>query len=220
MPINIKYLEAFQENEFMHVIAKAVGLNVLFNTDDNKVYFINQYFNYLSVYVDTYCFCLLDNHVHWLIKCKSHEDLLDNLSKLSIKDRKKHQQDFLENKISFERAMEFQWKDFFISYALAFNTKFNRKGTLFVNPFRRVAITDHAHLIHLIIYIHANQIKHGLEKKIEQCSYTSYSSILGTQSTILNRAEILNLFGSRDSFIELHQNTINVYYAHGKSMED
>lgn len=52
MPINIKYLESFQESEFMHVLAKAVGNNVLFNTDDNKIYFLHQYFAYLSGYVD------------------------------------------------------------------------------------------------------------------------------------------------------------------------
>lgn len=219
MPINIKYLEDFRENEFMHVIAKAVGLNVLFRNNDNKEYFLSQYFKYLSEYVDTYCFCLLDNHVHWLVKCKSQNDLLDKLNKLNPAVRKKHQRDFLEGNINFERAVEYQWKDFFISYALSFNTKYNRHGTLFVNPFRRIAVQDESHLLLLIVYIHTNQIKHGLKKKINECRFTSYNSILGNMETKLERAKVLAMFGGEEEFISLHQNTIDYYYVYPKSME-
>jgi REP element-mobilizing transposase RayT len=218
MPIHMKYLEAFQENEYMHVIAKAVGLNVLFKTDNNKIYFLNQYFIYLSGYVDTYCFCLLTNHVHWLVKCRSKDKLLRDLNQLPKK--KKHQQDFIDGNISFERALEYQWKDFFISYSLTFNYKYKRHGTLFVNPFRRITIQDQAHLIQLIIYIHANQIKYGIEKKIDRSTFTSYHSILGSQISKLNREAVLELFGGRSSFIELHQNTIDYYYVHPRSIED
>lgn len=191
MPVNIKYLESFQEDEYFHVIAKAVGGNVLFRNDENKVYFLNQYFHYLSSYVHTYAFCLLDNHVHWLVKCTKERELKEYLLLLEKDKRKKHQNHFIDGAITFERAVEYQWKDFFISYAQAYNNRFHRKGTLFVNPFRRIAIQDEAHLSRLIIYIHANQIKHRLENNIDQCRFTSYHSILSKNSTKLKEKKCL-----------------------------
>lgn len=219
MPIHIKYLEAFHENEYMHLIAKAVGNNLLFNTDDNKVFFLDLYFKYLEEYVDTYAFCLLDNHVHWLVKCTKENKLKEYLLLIEKDKRKKHQNDFIDGTITFERAIEYQWKDFFISYALAFNIRHKRKGTLFVNPFRRIAIQDEAHLSHLIIYIHANQIKHGIEKNIDVCRFTSYHSIVSDHPTKLQRAEVIELFGGKESFIELHHRIIN-YYKNQHAMED
>ncbi|MGB4902092.1 MAG: hypothetical protein WBP00_15060 [Saprospiraceae bacterium] len=219
MPINIKYLESFQESEFMHVLAKAVGNNVLFNTDDNKIYFLHQYFAYLSGYVDTYCYCLLDNHVHWLVKCKSENELMDFLRIQNISQLKKHQREFLEGNISFERAMEYQWKDFFISYALAFNKKNGRQGTLFVNPFRRISIKDENHLIQTIVYIHANPIKHKLQSKIEDCKYTSYKSLISDDITRLCKEKILEIFGGREAFMDTHKSLINYYYINSYGME-
>ncbi len=108
---------------------------------------------------------------------------------------------------------------FFISYALAYNNRFHRKGTLFVNPFRRIAIQDEAHLSRLIIYIHANQIKHRIENNLDQCRFTSYHSIINENPTKLKREEVLEIFGGEESFIEWHQQVIN-YYKNPNAMED
>lgn len=219
MPVNIKYLEAFVEGEYFHVIAKAVGGNVLFRNDENKIYFLNQYFHYLYPYVETYAFCLLDNHVHWLVKCKKEKELFDSINQIDKPNRKKHQEYFLDGKINFERELEYQWKDFFISYAMAYNTRYNRKGTLFVNPFRRIAVKDESHLHHLIIYIHANQIKHGLKNTIDKCTFTSYQTLLSTKPTRLRRQEVLDLFIDEKNFKLDHQNAIEHYYVNPFNME-
>jgi REP element-mobilizing transposase RayT len=220
MPINIKYLESFQENEFMHVICKAVGHEFLFNNDQNKKYFLKKYDHYLGNYLDTYAYCLLDNHVHWLVKCKQTENLKKHIDKVPVLKRKSHQSQLLDNKITYEQAIEFQFKDFFISYAMSFNKINERSGALFINPFRRISLKDENHLIQLIVYIHANQIKHGLKKKIETCTFTSYQSILSEQLTSLKRDEIFNLFGNKNSFIKIHESMVEYYYTNRFSLED
>lgn len=219
MPINTKYIESFQENEFMHVICRAVGLNVLFRNDDNKSWFIKQYIHYLSPYVDTYCYCLLDNHVHWLIKCKSALSLSRYINSIVQKDRKKHQQDYIENRISFEQAVEFQYKDFFISYAKAFNKKYNRYGALFVNPFRRINVKDRNHLIQLVVYIHANPIKHKLTSAIKTNEFVSFQSLLSSNDTWLMKEEVLGWFGGKESYLDIHYKMAAYYYGNKYAME-
>lgn len=211
MPINTKYLDSFQEKEFMHVVCRAVGFDVLFRNEENKIYFLTQYRFYLSAYVDTYCYCLLDNHVHWLIRCKSENELSSHLQSISCIERKGHQRAFIEKKISFEQAVEFQFKDFFISYAKAYNRRFNRLGTLFINPFRRISIKGEQHLIRLIVYIHANAVKHRLVGKISDYSFSSYNEIISAPETWLERRGLFEWFGGRLPFIETHLEAVSYY---------
>lgn len=39
MPINTKYIAAFEEDSFFHVYCKAVGNDVLFKNDENECIF-------------------------------------------------------------------------------------------------------------------------------------------------------------------------------------
>ena len=116
MPINTKYIAALEVNRYFHIIAKANGNNMLFYSDENRRFFLKKYLSYSTGYFDTYSYVLMDNHVHWLIKCNSHENLVQHIAAIPEEMRKKHQKKFLLQQITFEEALEFQWKDFFISY--------------------------------------------------------------------------------------------------------
>jgi hypothetical protein len=135
------------------------------------------------------------------------------------KDRKKHQQDYIENRISFEQAVEFQYKDFFISYAKAFNKKYNRYGALFVNPFRRINVKDRNHLIQLVVYIHANPIKHKLTSAIKTNEFVSFQSLLSSNDTWLMKEEVLGWFGGKESYLDIHYKMAAYYYGNKYAME-
>ena len=94
MPVNTKYIASFEANHYYHIIAKAVGNNMLFRSDENRKYFLKKYLAFSTGYFDTYSYILMDNHVHWLIKCNSHEGLHQHLSALPEEGRKKHQKRF------------------------------------------------------------------------------------------------------------------------------
>ena len=131
----LKYLASLEANRYFHIIAKANGNNRLFYSDENKRFFLKKYLSCSTGYFDTYSYTLMDNHVHWLIKCNSYENLVSHIAAMPKETRKKHQSKFLLQGITFEEAQEFQWKDFFISYVMAFNKENNRSGSLFMNPF-------------------------------------------------------------------------------------
>lgn len=219
MPVNTKYIAAFEANNFFHIIAKAAGNNLLFHTDDNRRFFLRKYLSYSSGYFDTYSYVLMDNHAHWLVKCNSHEGLIAHLSEIPVGFIKTHQQRFIKKEITFEEALEFQCKDFFISYAMAYNKENKRQGSLFVNPFRRVKVVDDAHFTQLIIYQHANVLKHMGQKNFEDYKWSSYQSFLSVKPTHLKREAVLEWFGGTAQFIKSHKENTDYYYNHAFSLE-
>jgi len=219
VPVNTKYIAPFETDGFFHVIAKASGSDLLFTSDENRRFFLRKYLSYSSGYFDTYSYVLMNNHVHWLIKCSSQQGLENHLHSIPGQLLKKHQRGFLEQKVSFEQALEFQFKDFFISYAMEFNKLNGRHGALFVNPFRRISVTDDSHFTQLIIYHHANVLKHLGQKNFQDYNWSSYKSILSEKPTHLKREEVLDWFGGRDQFIKVHQEGSEYYYNHPIGLE-
>jgi len=219
MPINERYLTQFTENTFLHITCKAIGNVYLFRNDDNRRYFLKKYAEYSNGYLQTYSYILLGNHVHWLVKTVSEESLFNFIDILPQKDQKSHQKKYLKNEISFEEAVEFQLKDFFISYAMSYNKMYNRSGALFLNPFRRVKVKDESHFTQIIIYQHANVMKHGILNDFETYFWSSYIALLSDKPTVLKREEVLHWFGGREGFIRLHRAMSEYYYSHPIAIE-
>ena len=219
MPVNTKYIASFQANHYFHIIAKANGNNLLFKSDENRQYFLKKYLSFSNGYFDTYSYILMNNHVHWLIKCNSYEGLIAYIEEIPAELQKKHQKKFLLQQITFEEALEFQWKDFFISYAMAFNKQNNREGSLFINPFRRIEVADHSHFTQLIIYHHANVLKHLGQKNFQDYQWSSYQSILSDKPTHLKREVVLDWFGGKEEFIKMHKENAAYYYGHPLGLE-
>ena len=219
MPVNTKYIESFEEGQYFHVYCKAVGNNVLFNSDENRKYFLQKYAAYSNGYLETYSYCLLDNHVHWLVKCPTEENLAKHLANAGTENLKAHQKKYLKGDISFEEAVEFQMKDFFIAYSLAFNTMYSRSGSLFISPFRRVLVNDDMQFTGLIIYIHANPLKHKIFKDFQNYKWSSYQSILSGKPSMLKRKEVIDWFGNKELFIKTHIESAQHYYDNPFSIE-
>ena len=98
---------------------------------------------------------------------------------------------------------------------------FDRKRNLFHRPFKRIEIKEVSHLFKLIIYVHTNEVKHGLTKNFEtDRGNHSYLSILSVKPTALLRQEVLNLFGGADRFITTHRGMVKYYYDAEFAVED
>ena len=120
-----------------------------------------------------------------------------------------------------DKLIESAFHRFFTSYSMAFNKMFGRKGNLFHRPFKRIEIKEVSHLFKLIIYVHTNEVKHGLTKNFEtDRGNHSYLSILSVKPTALLRQEVLNLFGGADRFITTHRGMVKYYYDAEFAVED
>ena len=173
------YYDKFEAGKFFHVYNRAVGNENLFFSDSNFYYFLNQYQKILSPFLETYAYCLIPNHFHFLIRVL---DVYENDELVSEAFRK-----------------------FSISFAQTVNFQQNRKGSLFMRPLKKKLINDDSYLTRIMLYIHQNPSNHGLVKDFSRYKWSSYNSILSNLPTSLQREEVLEWFGGEKEFILAHQ---------------
>ncbi len=201
------------ENCFYHVICKSINRNVLFLSDENRLYFLQRYQYYLSGFVDTYAYCLMTNHVHWLIKVKKEETITAYLQTLPDETITQTQQAYRNKQaVTLNTLLEKQYNSFLVSYTRSFNLMYRRSGGLFDRSFRRIAIGDDAHFTQAVIYIHGNPVKHKVTDNFTNYKWSSYQAMLSQSPTSLRRDEVLNWFGGKNKFVELHRNNVTYYY--------
>jgi putative transposase len=212
MPFPLRYHAFFEAGGYFHVIVKSLNNNLLFLSAENKRYFLQKYSAYLADYVNTYCYCLLDNHVHLLVRVKAMEEIIEVLStkdKLNIVAKK-----FIANPspISLNALLERQFNSFFVSYTMSLNKISGRKGHLFDSPFKRIALNSDEHLTQLIIYIHANAMKHRITNDFSQYKWSSYLPLTSGDYGFLDAAAVFQWFGGKDAFMEAHAIQANHFY--------
>jgi len=178
MSINPKYLVDFQEFGIYHVFNRTNNKEKLFLSDENRNFFPRKYAEYLHPFTETFAWCLLDNHFHFLIRIKSLEKIKATLNSSELSELSATKKKFLKDTISCSELIEHAFKRFFQSYALAFNKVHNRKGNLFYKPFKRVEIKNESHFTQAIIYIHTNPAKHFVSKDFTKWKWSSYQAIL------------------------------------------
>lgn len=130
----------------------------------------------LSGRLDLMAFCLMPNHFHLLIK--QHD----------------------------KTAMTEFVRRVFTTYAMYFNKKYKRAGTLFESRYKAVLIDKAEYLLHLSRYIHQNPV--NLLKKGQRLEEYPYSSLIyylnQTHPDWLKTEEILGIlkdeFGRRTSY--------------------
>ena len=184
----INYREKLFPNKAYHIFNHAVGRENLFRVEHNYYYFLEKYFEYISLIADTYAFCLMPNHFHFLIKLKHEKQLYDTFNKLQ----------------NYSQLFSNQFKNFFTAYTGAFNKIFERKGSLFEPRFKRRIINDKVDFINVFNYIHQNPIHHRFAERIEDWKFSSYSSFYSDKKSELNRKQIYKLFENKKEFVEIH----------------
>jgi hypothetical protein len=71
---------------------------------------------------------------------------------------------------------------FALSYAVAFNAMYKRKGRLYMSPYQRIHIQAHSYLLDLSRYIHLNPLKANLVSHPREWKYSSYCEFIGERN--------------------------------------
>lgn len=174
-----------------HIYNHANGNENIFREEENYRFFLQQYKKHLAEIVDTYAYCLMPNHFHFLIRIKASEEL---------KDLPGFQN--LEGLDSYQKRVSKNFSNLFNSYTKAFNKKYNRKGSLFMKNFNRKPIESIEQWQETFLYIHLNPIKHKFSKKIEDWKWSSWHAYnnMETKSLIV-RSEAINYFDDLDNLL-------------------
>ena len=185
-------------DNYYHIYNHANGSDNLFLNSGNYRYFLQRYATFISPIADTFAYCLMPNHIHFLIRIKSESEL-QKAYQYKTKSTKILLEENIPNYISREFA------SLFSSYSQAFNRQNGRKGSLFMPNFKRKLVDSEQYFTQLVHYIHANPVHHGFVTDMQAWEYSSFHAFLSQKQTNLQRDEVLNWFGNVESFIRFHQ---------------
>ena len=177
---------------YFHIYNRGLNSREVFFEQENYRYFLQQYEKYVSPFVHTYGYCLLNNHFHFLVQVREE----DVLQKLVGNEGKRPLYWYVSNAFS-------SWLK---SYTQAVNKRYAFTGPVFERPFKRIEVTSDDYFTNLVAYIHHNPVKHGIRKEFRDYPFSSYQSIIRIErQTYLERERLLNWFGGLDTFVAFHQ---------------
>lgn len=177
-----------------HIWNRGVNRTTIFHNDDNYRYFLQLYVKHIEPVAETYAYCLLPNHFHFLIRTRTAD---------AQAAYRQARQTAIAGIIEPSQA----FSNLFNAYVRAFNKRNGRTGGLFEARFGRKQVTTDAYLSHLVVYIHQNPLKHGLVDSVSDWRYSSYMALADERPSRVRRGEVLSWFGSEDGFVQAHATT-------------
>jgi putative transposase len=195
---------------YYHSYNHANGEENLFRSNENYYFFLKQWAKYIEPVADTYCYCLMPNHFHFLVKTKTEDELFDFVKNKETISKPTSQTTTLQGfktlgELMSSRILSLQFSHLFNSYTQAFNKMYDRRGSLFMPNFKKKEITSDAYLTAVITYIHRNPIHHGFVNSIDDWSFSSYHAFLSANKTKLKREAVLEWYGNQHGFKSAHK---------------
>ncbi|KFF75040.1 transposase [Chryseobacterium sp. P1-3] len=180
--------ESFEYGYIYHIYTHANGKDLIFRENENYKYFLSKLLKYIIPVAEIYAYCLMPNHFHLLIRFKeSNQTLAEDEHKYLMK----------------------QFSNLLNGYAKAYNKKYNRKGSLFLDYLKRKRVDDEKYLIKLFHYIHNNPVNHGFVKDINDWKYSSYHSYINlAKESKIERKQMMTYFDTINDFVEYHKSNV------------
>lgn len=184
----MKTIQPLEHDKFYHIYNRGINSDILFKENGNYEYFLKLYDKHIDPIADTYAWCLMKNHFHFLVRIKNKEE---------IKTEKK-----IQPSQSFSNL--------FNAYTKAFNKSYHRHGPLFERPFSRKEISNDRYLQNAIVYIHNNPVNHTICEHPIEYPWSSYITCVSDKKTKLQIKEIIKIFETIENFKHVHQLKNNI----------
>ena len=175
-------IQPLENGKYYHIYNRGINSDILFKENGNYEHFLKLYDLHIEPMAETYAWCLMRNHFHFLIRIKDLEEIKT------------------ENKILPSQS----FSNLFNAYTKAFNKKYNRHGALFERPFRRKSIENENYFQNLIAYIHNNPVHHNICERPMNYPWSSYITCISDKPTKLKRKEVIEIFNDIENFKYVH----------------
>ncbi|WP_395048107.1 transposase [Flavobacterium sp.] len=175
--------QPLENGKYYHIYNRGINSDILFKENDNYEYFLRLYDTHIDPIVETYAWCLMKNHFHFLVRIKDVDEL------------------DTEKKIQPSQS----FSNLFNAYTKAFNKSYNRHGSLFERPFRRKEINHNKYFQNVIAYIHNNPVHHNICDHPLNYPWSSYITCLSDKPTKLRRKEVIEIFEDIENFKYVHE---------------
>jgi len=208
---------------YYHIYNRGNNRENIFVQERNYDYFMKLYEKHISPIADTFAYCLLRNHFHVSVRTKSEEEILEYQKTLKVSTANQNlvgQKSLANQGASQSRKplgslmlgddyLSQQFSNFFNAYAKSINNAYDRTGSLFQHPFGRVPITSDRQFWNVIAYIHQNPQKHKFVEDFRDWKWSSYGVLLSEKPTKLKRDVVMEWFGSKQEYLDLHEQWVS-----------
>jgi REP element-mobilizing transposase RayT len=178
-------MEILERGFYYHIYNRGNNKEKLYLEHADYIYFLELFKKYIYEVTNIYCFCLLPNHFHFLLRFREEDEIFS----YSLKKKPSY------------RVLS----DFFNAYAKYFNYKYGRTGSLFQERYRRKKVDNEIYLKYLIHYIHTNPVHHEISDDFSSYGYSSYQTFISKKPTLLEREYVLEIFEDIDNYIYTHK---------------
>jgi REP element-mobilizing transposase RayT len=158
-----------------HIMFRGVNHEHLFENDWDYVHLREILADVKDEYsVQYYAYCMMDNHVHLLIKEQNTGQISQVMHKVLTR------------------------------YSLYFNKKYERSGNLIGDRYKSKIVDVDEYFIPLLVYIHRNPLTANIVKVIEAYPYSSYLDYVKPRRGMVTDVAFVQSMLSRNEFIEVH----------------
>ncbi|MCK4569108.1 MAG: transposase [Bacteroidales bacterium] len=178
-------MEILEQGYYYHIYNRGNNKEKLFLEHSDYAYFLLLFKKYIHEIANVFCYCLMPNHFHFLIRIKEIEEIFS----YELKQK------------SFSQS----FSNYFNAYTKYFNHKYSRNGSLFQERFKRKRVENEIYLKYLIHYIHMNPVHHEIVENFESYTYSSYQTLLRDHPTLLERENVIDLFEDKENYIYTHR---------------
>lgn len=176
-------IQPLEYGHYYHIYNRGINSDVLFSETGNYEYFLKLYDTHINPIADTFAWCLMKNHFHFLVRIKEKQEITS------------------EKKIIPSQA----FSNLFNAYTKSYNNKYSRHGALFERPFRRKLVSNNKYFQNLILYIHNNPVHHNICEHPIEYPWSSYLTCVSDKPTKLKRNEVVANFGDTENFKYVHE---------------
>ncbi|NOY37395.1 MAG: hypothetical protein GXO83_07445 [Chlorobi bacterium] len=185
-------IEPLLHGKYYHIFNRGINSGSVIYEENDFVVFLNLFSRYIPPIGETFAYCLMNNHFHFLVRIRETGEI----------ELKRDNKPFNPSR---------QFSHLFNTYTRWFNIVHKRTVPLFENPFKRKSLDSELYFKQLIVYIHTNPIHHGIASKLTDYPWTSYIQItIGkVESTKVSLADAVSWFGNIEDFIAYHNKRQN-----------
>jgi len=190
--LQMEQLDTFYPGSYFLIFNRANNNEDLFTQKRNYLYFLEKFDLYLNPVLEVMSYCLLQKSFVFLVRIRSANTAF-----------------FIEqnsNQLSFHNIVSLQFRHLFTTYSKAFNKQEQRFGSLFQRPYKRREIINFELLKRTVFNIHKLPEKNKKLIHYTKYDWSSYRTIVRNSETKLLRAEVLEIFGGKNLFIDIHEN--------------
>ena len=208
------YYEApWEPGGVYHVYSSAVEPNRLFGHPDHYQFFVELLRDRIACFAEIFAYALLINHFHVAVRLPSEAWLRTDILSRPPDERTAKEEGWLRGEVPYRQLIGDYWNALTSVYARYYNPKAKRRGTLLNRPLRRIRVREDLISRRLIMYVHTNEVKHGVRTTYHQANLRSSFAYyrLERPDHWLARAAVLERFGGLEAFYRRHDAYVRKY---------